>query len=273
MRTFVKQAFLGVLGVAAVACGTPQRQAPRDPIGGDPSPQTSALGDPTPQRPFSDPQPQKPLFPADDNQVEPQNQAKTAKLNDGQILAVARVANDGELQMAELARKNAKSNDVKQFAAMMISHHRDVMTKERQVQDKAKVQVEENDVSTEVKREAEGAISTLRNQSGDEFDRGYVDAQVRIHKDVLDTIDQRLLPNARSADVKSHLTEMRRTVASHLARAESLQKKLDPSLARAREDAARNEKNAKVKGIPTPKPAKGPDTSKSNTDTPNPHAR
>lgn len=307
MRTLVKTGFAFALAVAASACAsasTPQK--PHDPIGGNdpkpqqainhptpqadnpiigprdpkpqapintPSPQQSSFNDPTPQQAITEPTPQKPLFPADDNKnVTPQAQAKAMNLNDGQILAVASAANQGEVDAAEVARKNASSADVKQFAAMMMTHHRDAMNKERQVQDKAKVQLEPNDVSTNIKSEGEQSLATLRNQSGAEFDRMYIDSQVKLHRDVLTTIDRQLLPDVSSPAVKAHLQQMRKDVAAHLAKAEQLQKKLDPTLAKATAKDQKDEAKAKANEKTTTPKQKTPDTSKSNTDTPNPHA-
>lgn len=299
---------LVALALATAACSTPQ--APRDPISGndpkpqqavndpspqapnhlagssnvgkpinDPQPQQSAFNDPTPQKPINDPSPQKPLFPTDNNEsVKPTAAAKDMKLNDGQILAVASVANTGEVEMAELARKNASNNDVKQFAAMMMTHHRDAMSKGRTVQDKAKVQIEENDVSTTIKNENQQAMSTLKSQSGKEFDRMYINSQVKMHKDVLDAIDTKLMPNASSADVKTHLTEMRKNVASHLAKAEGIQKKLDPTMAAGHQTDKKDDAKAKAdvkKATEQEKKAqpKTPDTSRSNTDKANPNEK
>lgn len=308
MRTLVKNGLVAVLAIAAAACTKPQ--APRDPIGGNdpkpqapinnpepqapnavigpqdpkpqapinnPTPQTSSFQDPTVQQPVNDPQVQKPLFPVDNNEnIAPKAQAKATNLNDGQILAVAMAANTGEVEAAELARKNATSADVKQFAAMMMTHHRDAMSKERQVQDKAKVQIAENDVSTSIKNENDSALATLRNQSGKEFDRMYINAQVKMHRDVLQTIDRQLLPDASNNEVKSLLQEMRKNVASHLAKAEQLQKKLDPSMAAAHQDDKKDAAKAKSDTKKTDKTdtsKKQPDTSRSNTDKPNPNEK
>jgi hypothetical protein len=78
MRTFVKQTLVAAASLAAVACGTPQRQAPRDPIGGTPRPQ-AAIGRPLPQASHDpigpdDPSPQRPL-----TNPTPQGQAAGAR--------------------------------------------------------------------------------------------------------------------------------------------------------------------------------------------------
>lgn len=263
MRTHFKTGLVLVVFGALAACGRPEPQSPHDPISGnnpkpqqainDPKPQQSnmpvehgpqqstfgsggpqqsAMGTPESQKPLTEPTPQKPIFGEDRDD----KQAKQEKpLNDGEIMGVIVTTNTGEIDMANLAKKNATSKDVKDFAAMMLSQHTDAQNKAKNVQGKAKVQTEPNDVSSHVKSEAETAMTNLRDKKGAEFDRLYIDTQVRAHQDVLDTIDNKLLPNAKSADVKSYVSEVRQHVAMHLSKAKDIQKKIDPTTAAAHE--------------------------------------
>lgn len=255
MRTF-----LGIGSVVALvmlaACASNEPQPARDPISGnDPtpqkainkpeaqtsqfqghSPQTAAITperqDPSfnsqpSQQPFSNPDPQKPYDPIARGSVDERG-AKTDKpLSDGEILTVARVANEGEAQIAELAKKKATAAETKQFATMMFAHHTAGVQKVKQVQTKTKLEGASSDLSTKVEGDASRALNDLRDKSGKDFDHGYIDSQVKMHKDLLDALDHRLIVGATNADLKSTLTEMRRQVADHLTKAEDIQKKLD----------------------------------------------
>src|SRR5690606_1456476 len=66
--------------------------------------------------------------------------------------------------------------------------------------------------------------------------RLYIDTQVRMHKDVLESLDNRVIPAISNGEIKSTVTQMRRQISDHLTKAEGIQKKLDPSLAKAREE-------------------------------------
>jgi putative membrane protein len=153
--------------------------------------------------------------------------AKAEKpLSDAEVLGVAHVANDGELQMAELATRKATSADVKQFAALMKNHHGAALAKGKQIEARTKMTNAESDVSSYLKDDATTTLKDLRDKEGTAFDRAYVDASVKAHRDVLSAIDNRLSPSASNGEVKSMVTDMRRTIADHLTKAEELQKKV-----------------------------------------------
>ena len=72
-------------------------------------------------------------------------------------------------------------------------------------------------------------------------------SQVTAHKDVLDVIDNQLLPSAKNVEVKTMLGETRRQVAAHLTRAEDVAKKLGAASAAHREDDTERSKRAPAK--------------------------
>src|SRR5262249_36924890 len=65
----------------------------------------------------------------------------------------------------------------------------------------------------------------LQNASASDFDRLYIEAQVRDHNHVLEIID-RAAPNLKNAELKSAVTASRAKVADHLRMAERLQRTL-----------------------------------------------
>ena len=283
MRIFVKHGALAAAVAAAtlaIGCADSQRQV-RDPASADPQPQ-SAFSDPTvqpandpiannhnaPRQPLTDPEPQrstletptpqtplltghepqKPFYGPGTSPPESQVLAKTEKpLSDAEVVGVTAAANDGEVQMAELAIKKANAPDVKQFAGMMKSHHQNALQKGKTLQSKTKLEAAESDVTAYLKADTDKTVKELRDKDGKAFDRAYMDAQVKAHKDVLTVIDNRLIPSSNNGEVKSMLIEMRRSVADHLVKAENIQKKMDPT-------AAASHDSSKVGiGVPEPK--------------------
>ncbi len=272
MRTFVKHGVIAVaVATLALACGDNQRQvrnpvsadpqpqsafndpttqpandpiannhnAPRQPLT-DPDPQRATLEPPTPQSPLlGDPEPQKPFY--GPGTAPPDNQvlAKTEKpLSDAEVIGVTAAANDGEVHMAELAIKKATAPDVKQFAGMMKSHHQKALQKGKTLQSKTKLEATGSDVSAYLEADADKTLKDLRDKDGKAFDRAYMEAQVKAHKDVLTVIDNRLIPSSNNGEVKSMLIEMRRSVADHLVKAEEIQKKMDPTATSSREGSS-----------------------------------
>ena len=68
--------------------------------------------------------------------------------------------------------------------------------------------------------------TTLGGQTGAGFDRAYIDHEVRYHQQVLDALDNTLIPGAQNAELKALLQQVRPNVAAHLERAKSIQTSL-----------------------------------------------
>jgi putative membrane protein len=147
-------------------------------------------------------------------------------LTDEQILEVTHVANQGEIDQAKLAQSKSANARVKKLAAMMLKDHTAADAKGMAVGRKGNLTPAPSSTSTAIQTDAQSATSTLSSQTGVDFDKAYVDTQVKEHQAVLDVIDQKLLPNAKNPDVKAFLTEVRPKIAMHLQHAQDLQSAL-----------------------------------------------
>ncbi len=152
--------------------------------------------------------------------------APAVTLTDAQILEIAHVANLGEIEQAKLAQTKAKDARVKGLAAMMIKDHKDADTKGTALAKKASLKPDASPTSSSLESDAKSTMDSLKSQTGADFDKSYVDAQIKEHQAVLDTIDQKLLPSAKNADVKAFLAEVRPKIAMHLQHSQDLQKKM-----------------------------------------------
>jgi putative membrane protein len=63
----------------------------------------------------------------------------------------------------------------------------------------------------------------LQGLTGADFDRAYIANEVALHQQVLDMIDQTLIPAAQNQDLKNLLTQVRPAVAAHLEHARQVQ--------------------------------------------------
>lgn len=148
---------------------------------------------------------------------------KPEALNDAQIAAVTEAANSAEIAQAKVAQAKSKDAAVKTFAAMMITHHGEA----KQKQAKLKLKTEESGVSTALQSDAGATLNELNGSSGKDFDKVYIAAQVSAHQKVLDTINDKLLPNVKDERLKAYLQEIKPTVEQHLKRAKQLQESFD----------------------------------------------
>lgn len=70
---------------------------------------------------------------------------------------------------------------------------------------------------------AKADVKALAAKNGTEFEKGYIDAMVTGHTDVLAMIDTQLIHAARNEAVKTHLSEVRALIAAHLEQGKRLQ--------------------------------------------------
>jgi putative membrane protein len=146
-----------------------------------------------------------------------------APVTDEQILQITHTANQAEIEQAKLAQSRSKDPRVKKLAAMMIKDHTAADAKGMAVAKKDNLTPAPSTTSTTIESDARTATSTLNSQSGADFDKDYVDTQVKEHQAVLDVIDQKLLPSAKSPDLVALLTAVRPKIAMHLQHAQDLQ--------------------------------------------------
>jgi len=169
-----------------------------------------------------------PLAPPAAASVSPPESAKPPEpkpeaLSDAQIAAVTEAANSAEIAQAKVAQTRSKDPAVKTFAAMMITHHGEA----KQKQAKLKLKPEESGVSTALEADAKATLDALNTNTGKDFDKTYIAAQVSGHQKVLDTINDKLLPNVKDAHLKAYLEEIKPKVEEHLKRAKQLQESFD----------------------------------------------
>jgi putative membrane protein len=153
------------------------------------------------------------------------NDSDSSALDDAQIAAITDAANSAEVEQGRLAQSKATDSRVRTFAAMMVDHHSEAR-REQQGLSVAKV---DNAESQRLAREADNALQSLQQKSGQDFDREYVRLQCEEHRKVLDTLQSKLLPAAKGPALRAYLEKLKPKVEAHLAQAERLQQELGAS--------------------------------------------
>jgi putative membrane protein len=221
-RTFSSWSFPMIAIFALAACGSDDKQ-PKSPDsqqsmnGGATNTMatTAAPVDTTPAPTAATPPPEMP----------PAKPAE-AMLTDEQIVAIATTANDGEVQLAKLALTKAKNAKVKQFATHMQMDHMAALKKEQAMLTSKKMTASDNAMSMQLKSDAQSTMESLKTMAGADFDKAYMDSQVKMHQQVLDLIDNKMIPAAKDADLKAELQAIRPKIAEHLKMASDIQASL-----------------------------------------------
>lgn len=154
-------------------------------------------------------------------------------LSSAQIADVASALNVGEIQQAQTALPRLKHADVRAFAQMMINEHGAAEKKLTALLEQKQLAKTDSALSAHLQQTGQLMAQRLRDarMPPDDDDALYLDVQIFMHRSALEVIDRQLLPQAKDADLAAELTEMRGSVATHLARATTL-RRLVPALVR-----------------------------------------
>lgn len=145
---------------------------------------------------------------------------------DEQIAKMIMTADNGEVDMAKMAKEKTQNKVVKKFADHMIKDHSKNTEKTKSLTKKLKITPTENELSTEKKVEIDREMARLQKLSGSEFDREYIMTQIAMHEKTLNDLDITLIPAAKDKKLKKSLEKTRSTVAKHLEDARKIQSHL-----------------------------------------------
>ncbi len=145
-----------------------------------------------------------------------QTTEKKPELTDGQIAAIVVSANNVDIEAGKLAESKSKNKEVKDFAKQMVAVHTSLNKNASDLVSKIKVTPEKNQASKNLESEGKDHLARLKKLKGNDFDKAYAEREVNYHQEVLDTIDNKLIPNATHAELKNLLETVRPTIAAHL---------------------------------------------------------
>lgn len=148
------------------------------------------------------------------------------KLSDAEIASVAVVANQIDIDHAEIAKEKSKNEDVLKFAETMVSDHKAVIEQATALVKKLGVTPKENAVSQQLVSDAEKTEKTLRKKNGKDFDKAYIDNEVAYHKAVITTVEDLLIPETENKELKELLQNVLPALQTHLQHAEMVQKQI-----------------------------------------------
>jgi len=152
--------------------------------------------------------------------------ASAQDLNDAQIASIVVTANKVDIDAGQLAASRSTNDDVKTFARLMITDHTGVNRSAMDLAAKLKVKPQNNPTSQTLRTDGEKHLAQLKTLRGAAFDRAYIDREVAYHQQVIDALDQTLIPGATNEELKALLVKVRPAFVAHLEHAKRLQASL-----------------------------------------------
>jgi putative membrane protein len=146
--------------------------------------------------------------------------------SDANIAAILMAASNTDISYARLAPNRAQASGTKEYAAQMMTDQSSVNRMVNEALVRMKLDPEDNDASLAFRDESATRRDMLRQLDGRAFDAAYLMNEVTYHQKLLASIDNSLLPSARTKEMKNLLTSLRPAVAAHLAQAQELQASL-----------------------------------------------
>ncbi|MEJ7727624.1 MAG: DUF4142 domain-containing protein [Polyangiaceae bacterium] len=201
---------LASLAVGLAACGSeppPPSEVPPPPT------------EPAPPPPEATPPPE-PAASAAPTAAQP---PPAPPLTDEQIAAITAAADTGGIDQGKAAATQAKDATGSMFAALMVAHHGEAKKKNEALVKKAKITPADSDMSKALAADSTKLVESWKDLKGPDFDKAYIDAQVKNHQSVLDAIDKQILPAVKNAELKAALEGFRPKVEAHLKEAKDIQ--------------------------------------------------
>jgi putative membrane protein len=146
------------------------------------------------------------------------------KLSDPEIASVAVVANQIDIDYANIANQKSKNVDVKHFAQTMANDHKSVINQAVALVKKLGVTPKDNVLSKQLLSGADKTKTNLRSKSGKAFDKAYINNEVAYHKAVISTVENRLIPESQNSELKQLLQQVLPALKAHLEHAQMIQK-------------------------------------------------
>ncbi len=149
----------------------------------------------------------------------------TSGLDDATIVAIFDGANAADVETGKLAMERGSTKEVRDFGAMLARDHANVQQQGRDLAQRLGVTPTPpaNDASAKAHADA---MTMLRAKSGTDFDKAFLDYEVKFHQDVIDAIKGTLLPAIQNAELKNLVVAVAPAFEAHRIAAVNLRKTL-----------------------------------------------
>lgn len=149
------------------------------------------------------------------------------RLSHGQIASITTAANTAEIAQANAALPKLTHAEAMQFAKMMLEQHGAAQDRQAAMLQAKGITPMSHPLATELSRDSDEILEELSAADRDEIDELYMEKQVEVHEDVLEALDNKLIPSATDPELLQELQTTRSDVAMHLQRAREIVSNLD----------------------------------------------
>ncbi|HTN84145.1 MAG TPA: DUF4142 domain-containing protein [Sorangium sp.] len=142
--------------------------------------------------------------------------------SDRQIAMLVSIINQQEVKLSEIARDKAESPEVQRYAEQMIDEHSHATQHGAELSSGTTTDIEACSRCKQLQTDAAELKESLQDQEGAEFDVAFIWAQVSLHRQALELLDESTVEGVRDARLRSHVTALREDIEQHLRKAEQM---------------------------------------------------
>lgn len=150
----------------------------------------------------------------------------SAKLTDANIAAIVVGANNIDISAGKIALDRASDPQVREFAQRMVTDHQGVLDAAVELVTRLGVTPQNNDLVYTLSKQSTDHEARLKNLTGKEFDRVYIDHEVAYHEAVIGVVKTQLIPGAENQELRDMLTSVLPAFDAHLAHSKKVQASL-----------------------------------------------
>jgi putative membrane protein len=144
-------------------------------------------------------------------------------LGNAEILEIVATLDRGEIEQAEVARTKATDARVTAYAEQLFQEHTRAKHRDEQLAETSRWMPIESSLAEDLAGTNRQTLQTLKTADSAAFDELYIRGQIQQHQEVLDLLQNHLIPRADNPSLKAHLEESRAMVDGHLSKAKEIQ--------------------------------------------------
>lgn len=162
-----------------------------------------------------------------DNATSSQSNQVGDQKKEAKILQAIIVIDNNEINAANEALKRASNSSIKDFAQSMLTDHTKNLQDAQALAQQISVSPAPSKKTENLERMGKKQLEKLASAPANQFDMLYIDDMIKGHQEVLDVLNNQLIPHASNPDLVNFLKSTRDTVSKHLDMAKEAKSKLN----------------------------------------------
>ena len=146
-----------------------------------------------------------------------------ATMSDGDVVGVLNTVNHSEIDAGQLARNKASSSEVRAYASQMINEHQLKMQDVIHLASRIGIEPQKSALAQTLENTHQKAMQDLREKSGRDFDKAYLEYQIAMHKRSVELVEDTAV-SVSNLELKRFIRETGPDLQKHLTAAQSIQR-------------------------------------------------